>query len=69
MVGSGCRSHRKLRRIADTRMLIVMSAMEQADRKSLHPLPARSGYTFLASNPLFQRENPLVLPFRGDGLI
>ena len=40
MVGSGCRSHRKLRRIADTRMLIVMSAMEQADRKSLHPLPA-----------------------------
>ena len=29
--------------------------------------PARSGYTFLASNPLFQRENPLVLPFRMKG--
>ena len=26
-------------------------------------LTARSGYTFLASNPLFQRKNPLVLPY------
>lgn len=41
--------------------------LERFHRQFVSRLPARSGYTFLASNPLFQRENPLVLPFRGMG--
>lgn len=45
------------------------TVVERADRNWLQPQCVYSGSRFLALNSLLQREDSLVLPFRGDRLI